>query len=919
MDSGHARCSDDVTDEEQVPEAKRMAKVAVFNFDWGKRLEQYPEEEHSPEDAFRHVEESLDNGVKQNMIVEMPLDDDHKTFWLAKVDAVYGPLLKLFMVPESKEIIFDVSKKRLFPLGYCQMNRKDLIPPQDIQVKFPHWEQLAIQYLEDVSFDTVSMHFIDGEGVTPIERIKPGSVLDVRCEKKLNTFLRAKVVHNHGGLLQLKYLSESSSDDEVNLTLFYTSKRLSVKGNIKKTNDSPPNNEISQGDIKAIDNLNWPPADLFGSKQPLQSHTFTNGSQFEVIHPETMASIELAILETMEDPSFFRLKLAENPTISIVRNLTNCEDVLPMGWSKDLTIACKPSGSGGHSIHSQKLPKWTSAEDLGFAAGQRLEFLREDPVGGPFQIHTAKVELLKDHILVLKLESDEVKNGVVIVPANSEKIFPVGWAHSNQLPLFLPKSFIPEADIETPQELNKPAQKEEDVESSWCPPIFFNYKCYSSSFLSKARLAGLPKSIGPGPVKLVMREVLNLLIGSSFKSGSVLKRLETKNSVPSKDFVIEELKGKSRVLILKADVEIPTKAHQVRKFCKEVCTKVGACPFLIFTEKYDEETCPTDCQNRPKAGFKEEEDSASISAPKKVGPGGRRKKRRNPERLLLDEQRLQREMSIDRGSTSSEENYSGDTTTAASSRTQSRSNSPSDSMSIQGDEPAKRRRYGKKEWSTLLPKSEMRTRGAKLPDWKLHMKIRPSYKDRKAMEMDEKTKRAENNKSPSDGSMFHSCYDRKSMRPVKVNVGSGASRRSTKRMELPAAFSMSHFPCHPTPTPTPTAPKRSILTNNNSKHDIARENGFTSPTHLPPPPIRKIRLQSNPENWTVNDTTKFLAQTADCSHLAHFMKDDQIDGKAFMLLNYPTVKDYWQLKPSTAIKLCQHVESVRLAHVSQFP
>ena len=39
------------------------------------------------------------------------------------------------------------------------------------------WESLALQYLEDVSVDTISMHHIDGEGVTPTDRLKVGMVL----------------------------------------------------------------------------------------------------------------------------------------------------------------------------------------------------------------------------------------------------------------------------------------------------------------------------------------------------------------------------------------------------------------------------------------------------------------------------------------------------------------------------------------------------------------------------------------------------------------------------------------------------------------------------------------------------------------------------------------------------------------------
>ena len=66
--------------------------------------------------------------------------------------------------------------------------------------------------------------------------------------------------------------------------------------------------------------------------------------------------------------------------------------------------------------------------------------------------------------------------------------------------------------------------------------------------------------------------------------------------------------------------------------------------------------------------------------------------------------------------------------------------------------------------------------------------------------------------------------------------------------------------------------------------------------------------------WTPQDTAQFLAQTNDCAHLARLIVDDDIDGPAFMMLNYPTVKAYWKLKTSTAISLCRHIESVILAH-----
>ena len=62
--------------------------------------------------------------------------------------------------------------------------------------------------------------------------------------------------------------------------------------------------------------------------------------------------------------------------------------------------------------------------------------------------------------------------------------------------------------------------------SSWCPKIYFNHKCFSGPFLSKGRIAELPKCVGPGPVTLVMKEVLSMLINVAYKSSRVLRELQ---------------------------------------------------------------------------------------------------------------------------------------------------------------------------------------------------------------------------------------------------------------------------------------------------------------------------------------------------------------------------------------------------------
>ena len=104
-----SKCED--TEDESILE--------VSEFDWATYLDNCNNVEASPESAFCHVEASLDTGVKEGMIVEKPLDSTNQTFWLASIDSVFGPLLKLTWLGDEQlvEIWHDLNKEHLFPLG----------------------------------------------------------------------------------------------------------------------------------------------------------------------------------------------------------------------------------------------------------------------------------------------------------------------------------------------------------------------------------------------------------------------------------------------------------------------------------------------------------------------------------------------------------------------------------------------------------------------------------------------------------------------------------------------------------------------------------------------------------------------------------------------------------------------------------
>ena len=570
------------------------------------------------------------------------------------------------------------------------------------------------------------------------------------------------------------FVPSSHVDLKPDVTFFYLSARIFPKGYAKankdKTRYHPPSLVLTRNpeiDIKAC--LEWedlaesPPTELFGEIiKNLQNvpkttkEAFQMGKEIEIIHPHTQATIERAVIIESCDENFFKVKLLDAMDCSqlVVRNCLS-PDILPSGWSESLSMSISPlfKDSKNEKIPNQYFNIHTNTENA-FMCHQKLEVRQKN---GEF--HTGTIIEIKEHILIIDFDTDtkEAKKNLFITAFDSMDIFPLGWSQINGLALFLPPSFVTNNNSISEETRNMSKNrienetmksKSEPIEdhiSSWCPEIYFNYKCYSASFLSKARLASLPRSVGPGTVRLVMRTVIGLLVGSSYKSGSILKRLECNSEVPRKDFVIEEVKGKSRVLNLKANIEIPTRTYQVEKMCKDVCQKVGACPNLVSMQQYlTDDGCPADCQNRPKSNFLlNEEDGVFVDScviggsqngnqrgllsglASTIGIGikrrrdGRRKKRTNPDRLLIAEHiQLKRQKTQDQstvgsscevssGGSDMEDEDNSVTSTTESSRAQSRCNSPNSQMyPLQGVDvlnsrsriDRREKRRGRKEW-----------------------------------------------------------------------------------------------------------------------------------------------------------------------------------------------------------------------------
>lgn len=131
--------------------------------------------------------------------------------------------------------------------------------------------------------------------------------------------------------------------------------------------------------------------------------------------------------------------------------------------------------------------------------------------------------------------------------------------------------------------------------SYWCPKIYFNFRCFTGPLLSRIRVAALPRSVGPGPISLMMKEVLSLLLNGAYKPGSVLKQLQGEPADPLPPGTqLEPLKAKYRQTTYRGTVPMASTAADVPEYCRWVCGKLQCCPYLFAPELVGD-PCPHRC------------------------------------------------------------------------------------------------------------------------------------------------------------------------------------------------------------------------------------------------------------------------------------------------------------------------------------
>lgn len=282
-------------------------------------------------------------------------------------------------------------------------------------------------------------------------------------------------------------------------------------------------------------------------------HLFETGMKLEAINPSHMSDICPATVTQVFDNFYFLVVLddflndcnndggfwlctVEHPYIFPVgwAQENGITIIPPMGWNKKKQFDWNQylDMKSAIAVPPKYFKKPPNASDIGYEKGMKLEVV--DPLN-PMNISPASIVQTTKNLLCILVECTKNKHWF---HCGCLTMFPTGWCASNNHPLEKPFKIV----LIDQKSLNKAYQAKNTEE--WCDKIFFNYKCYSGPFLSRNKLSQLPKSVGPGPLFLVIREVLNMIISVAYKPAKLLKDLEHEGGKVDAGKKLEMLKAK---------------------------------------------------------------------------------------------------------------------------------------------------------------------------------------------------------------------------------------------------------------------------------------------------------------------------------------------------------------------------------------
>ncbi|XP_028854141.1 scm-like with four MBT domains protein 1 isoform X2 [Denticeps clupeoides] len=843
------------------------------DFNWDEYLEEKGAQS-VPHHAFKHVDQGLQTGLAPGMKLEVSgRGQEDGACWVATIITTCGQLLLLryegYQDDRRADFWCDITTADLRPLGWSRQQGRPMRPPEGVREKNQNWEALLEEALSNSG--GAPAHLLEGNALNPVDLLTPGTSLELQDSRDAGVAWAAAIEDNVGGRLRLRYHgAEGLPDGPATLWLFYLNPLLHLPGWARDSGCTLR-----------------PPAALL----PLRSE-------------DEWAEVQQKILALPRDTSITEEFHKDRPVIA-----THC-----------------------------------------FTEGMKLEAV--DPAA-PFSISPATVTKVfgEVHFLVEMddLREDGGEKRSFLCHRDSPGIFPAQWSLKNGVKLSPPPGFQGQ-DFDWAHYL-KQCGAEAAPEN--CFPAEQMDHCFKESSMLEAVDPLCPQNIHVATVTKVKGHHIWLQLEGLQQPGlDVIRHADSMDIFPVSWC---ETNGVALRFPCKPRVEKLRKVAVVQPEKQKAPPREPPPP--ADTAKQQANSSPSDGANGkyccPKIYFNHRCFSGPYlnkgriaELPQCVGPGNCLLVLKEVLSLLINSgykpSRVLRELQLDQESRWNghgevlKAKYKGKTyrATVEIVRTAERVAEFCRKTCIKLEccpnlfGPRMVLEHCSENCSVLTKTKYTYCYGKKTskrvgrpPGGHSNLegtgkKLGRRRKRRKQLFVHKKRRTSASVDNTPAGSPQGSGEEEDLDEDDSLSDDSGSENPDDLQDDSEYSEKKSQ---PPTPSPSPPATPRPTR-----RRRKPRSPSYSDDENRPPSPksprveaVPKLRLDSSPLEWSVTDVVRFI-RTTDCAPLARIFLDQEIDGQALLLLNLPTVQECMDLKLGPAIKLCHHIERVKLAFYQQF-
>ncbi|XP_062356640.1 scm-like with four MBT domains protein 1 [Cinclus cinclus] len=862
---------------EQQYDADAGSSVEEMEFNWDEYLEDTGATA-APHGSFKHVDTSLQNGFAPGMKLEVAVKSDQNTYWVATIITTCGQLLLLrydgYGEDRKADFWCDILTADLHPIGWCQQNQKVLKVPEGIKDKIPDQEEFLQRVLKGAC--SAPANLLEGlhRGKNPLDLIAPGSRLELQNTRDSLEAWIVTVVDNVGGRLKLRY--EGLEDlDKFDQWLFYLDPFLHQVGWAAQHGYSlqPPlaiRSLRSEADwqeilkkVKEEEEESSVPTDLFKDKPVIGVHSFSEGMKLEAVDPMAPFVISPATVLKVYNDKYFMIEIddlrPERVTSQRYVCHVNSSGIFPVQWSLKNGLHLSP-------------PPGYPGQDFDWA-----DYLKQ--CGAEAAPQSCFPSLTSDHGFKENMKLEAVN------PVDPEEVCvaTVTKLKDSYLWLQLEGSKKPVLEcIVSVESMNI-------FPVGWCETNGYQLRPPRKAIVNKQKKIAV---VQPEKQILSSRTVHDGLKNQELNSSDSVV-INVKYCCPKIYFNHRCFSGpylnKGRIAELPQSVG-PGNCVLVLKEVLTLLINAAYKPSRVLRElQLDEEAAWHGHGETLKAKYKGKSYRATVEV---VRTADRVADfcRKTCIKLECCPNLFGPQMVLDKCS----ENCSVLTKTKYThyygKRKNKRIGRPPgghSNLEVAMKKPNKRRKrrkhffvHKKKRSSTSVdntPAGSPQGSGAEEED-------DPDEVDEESLTEDSTSEHQDELLEESEVSEKKSL----SSSPTQSELSHSLAQDRDKRKRKLRTFSFSDD-----------------------------ENKPPSPKDIKMEVAEKLQLDSNPLEWSVADVVRFLKST-DCAPLARIFLDQEIDGQALLLLTLPTVQECMDLKLGPAIKLCHHIERVKLAFYQQF-